>query len=75
MPTVAATQENGNVRAESHEPRNEVDEALAWHGGNVRAAVATLLADCAYLRWQLQLADRAISSGFTRGWRPQAERD
>jgi hypothetical protein len=63
------------VRAESHEPCNEVDEALAWHGGNARAAVAALLADCAYLRWQLQLADRAISSGFTRGWRPRLDTD
>ncbi|MCR6501777.1 hypothetical protein MUO32_22315 [Shinella sp. CPCC 101442] len=63
------------MRAESPEPRNEVDEALAWHGGNARAAVATLLADCAYLRWQLQLADSAISRGFTRGWRPTLDTD
>lgn len=57
------------------EPRNEIDEALAWHDGDARAAIATLLADCAYLRWQLELAGRAMGSGFTRGWRPQSERE
>lgn len=57
------------------EARNEIDEALSWHGGDARAAIATLLADCAYLRWQLELADRAMSHGFSRGWRPSADRD
>lgn len=55
--------------------REEVDEALAWHGGDARATITTLLADCGYLRWQLALADKAISRGFTRGWRPHQERD
>lgn len=54
---------------------SEIDQALAWHDGDARAAIATLLADCAYLRWQLELAGRAMSSGFARGWRPQAERE
>lgn len=52
-----------------------VEEALTWHDGDARAAIATLLADCAYLRWQLDLASRAMGSGFTRGWRPGADRD
>ncbi|MGQ3214820.1 MAG: dehydrogenase [Shinella sp.] len=54
---------------------SEIDEALAWHDGNARAAIATLLADCAYLRWQLELAGRALSPGFTRGWRPHTDRE
>lgn len=54
---------------------SEIDEALAWHGGDVRATIATLLADCAYLRRQLDLAGRAISIGYARGWRPQFERE
>jgi hypothetical protein len=64
------------VRAKTTEPdRDEIAEALAWHGGDARAAVATLLADCAYLRWQLHLANHAISPGYTRGWRPALDRD
>ncbi|GMB82876.1 hypothetical protein NN6n1_36590 [Shinella zoogloeoides] len=54
---------------------NEIDAALAWHDGDARAAIATLLADCAYLRWQLELARRAMSSGFARGWQPGSERE
>lgn len=41
-----------------------IDEALAWHDGDARAAIATLIADCAYLRWQLDLATRATGVGF-----------
>ncbi|MXN51939.1 dehydrogenase [Shinella sp. AETb1-6] len=51
-----------------------IDEALAWHDGDARAAIATLIADCAYLRWQLDLATLAMGAGFTRGWHPSAER-
>ena len=54
---------------------NEIDEALSRHDGDPRATVATLLADCAYLRWQLELAGRAMSYGFARGWRPKIERE
>lgn len=57
------------------EPPNEIDDALAWHDGDARATIATLLADCAYLRWQLDVAGRAVSHGYTRGWRPSAARD
>jgi len=53
---------------------DEVDAAIAWHDGDVRATVATLLADCAYLRWQLELARRAMGRGFVRGWEPHAAR-
>lgn len=58
-----------------HDTLDPIDEALSWHDGDARAAIATLLADCAYLRWQLDLADRAMSRGFSRGWRPSADRD
>ncbi|WPE19984.1 hypothetical protein ShzoTeo12_11640 [Shinella zoogloeoides] len=54
---------------------SEIDEALAWHDGDARAAIATLLADCAYLRSQLDLAGRVMGAGFTRGWRPNPERE
>jgi len=74
---VAATQENDDVRPleRQNDNPNEIDEALSWHDGDARATVATLLADCAYLRWQLELAGRAMSYGFARGWRPKIERE
>lgn len=52
-----------------------IDEALAWHQGDARACIATLLADCAWLRYQIELADRGLSRGFTRGWKPCTDRD
>lgn len=49
---------------------DEVEAALAWHDGNARAAIATLLDDCRHLRQQLALTEGAMSRGFTRGWQP-----
>lgn len=49
--------------------------ALAWHDGDARAAIATLLADCAHLRRQLELTRAAMGRGFTRGWEPTALRE
>jgi len=65
------------VRPLEKQPDNlsEIDDALAWHDGDARAAIATLLADCAYLRWQLELASRAMSRGFVRGWCPDTARE
>lgn len=54
---------------------NPVDSALAWHGGDAMATIATLLADCAYLRRQLDLTRAAMGHGFTRGWEPSSQRD
>lgn len=56
------------------DPIDEVEVALAWHGGDARAAIATLLDDCRHLRLQLVLTEAAISRGFTRGWKPSPER-
>jgi hypothetical protein len=52
-----------------------IEGALACHQGDARATIATLLANCAWLRSQMELADRAMSRGFTRGWRPCVDRD
>ncbi|WP_395517209.1 hypothetical protein [Pseudorhizobium flavum] len=46
---------------------DEVEAALAWHDGDARAAIATLIDDCRYLRLQLALTEAAMSRGFTRG--------
>ncbi len=52
-----------------------VDAALAWHGGDAHATIATLLADCAHLRQQLALTRAAMGRGFVRGWEPSPQRD
>ncbi|WP_440982215.1 dehydrogenase [Shinella sumterensis] len=52
-----------------------VDAALAWHGGDARATIETLLADCAHLQRQLDLMRAAMGRGFTRGWEPSVRRD
>ena len=59
---------------EEEDPIDEVEVALAWHGGDARAAIATLLDDFRHLRLQLVLTEAAMSRGFTRGWRPSPER-
>lgn len=53
---------------------DEVGAALAWHEGDARRTVATLLDDIRHLKTQLILLEGASSKGFTRGWRPQPER-
>ena len=51
-----------------------IEQALAWHGGDARSTIATLLADCGYLRGQLAIASAAMGHGFSRGWRPAPSR-
>lgn len=53
----------------------DVEMVLTWHQGDARAAIRTLLSDCCHLREQLQIAETAMSTGFTRGWRPSYNRD
>lgn len=51
-----------------------VDAALAYHDGDVRATISTLLADCGHVREQLLIATGCISKGLTRGWTPLLQR-
>ncbi len=51
-----------------------VEAALAWHDGDARAAIATLIEDCRHLRQQLVLAGGLLSRGMGRGWQPVFER-
>ncbi|MBN9029094.1 MAG: hypothetical protein BGO05_27870 [Rhizobiales bacterium 63-7] len=53
----------------------EVDAALAWHSGDARATIATLIDDLRHMKLQLALAEGAMSRGMTRGWRPTYDRD
>ncbi|CAN7255158.1 hypothetical protein LJR235_001051 [Pararhizobium sp. LjRoot235] len=57
------------------EPVDEIAAALAFHDGDVRATIGTLIEDCRHLREQLALTQIAMSIGFTRGWTPSFERD
>jgi hypothetical protein len=56
------------------EELSPVDQAIAWHGGDQRATIETLLEDCRFLREQLDMAARCMSSGLTRGWVPSLDR-
>ncbi|WLP53180.1 dehydrogenase [Agrobacterium fabrum] len=52
-----------------------VDHIIAWHDGDHRAAIETLMEDIQHLRMQLALATAAMGKGFTRGWLPNENRD
>ncbi len=54
---------------------DDIDAVLSFHDGDARAALATLLRDCAHLRQQLSVTEYAMSAGFCRGWRPKYDRD
>lgn len=56
-------------------PEDPVEAALAWHQGDPRATIATLIEDCRHLRQQLALTEGAMSRGMTRGWSPSFDRD
>jgi hypothetical protein len=47
----------------------------AWHDGDARATIDTLLQDCGHLREQLEIARSFLRKGITRGWMPTADRD
>ncbi|GAB1584046.1 hypothetical protein [Phyllobacterium phragmitis] len=49
---------------------DDIDDVLAYHGGDAHAAIKSLLADRDYLLLQIEIAKAAISRGFTRGWLP-----
>lgn len=64
------------MRPERREPEADpVDHIIAWHDGDSRAAIETLMEDIQHLRLQLALATAAMGRGFTRGWLPNEFRD
>ena len=58
------------MNAISRQPEDEIDEALAYHQGDVRATVAALLAERDFLLREIEYATLAMSYGFARGWKP-----
>lgn len=63
----------------THAPKqpdaDPVEHAIAWHDGDTRAAIRSLLDDVAHLRRQLAVANALIGRGYTRGWKPSEERE
>ncbi|WP_245339514.1 hypothetical protein [Rhizobium sp. CIAT894] len=49
--------------------REEVDAVVAFHDGNVRAAITTLLLDCRHLRLQLALTEEMTGRSPAAGSR------
>ncbi|WP_075293334.1 hypothetical protein [Pararhizobium arenae] len=43
---------------------------LAWHNGDVRSSIRTLLGDLKEAREQLALAEMMMGTGYSRGWKP-----
>ncbi|NKK77851.1 hypothetical protein [Rhizobium leguminosarum] len=54
--------------------RGEVDAVVAFHDGDVRAAITTLLLDCHHLRLQLAFAEREMNCGMAPGRTQTVER-
>lgn len=56
--------------AEENEYDDEIELVLAYHNGNVRDAIKTLLKDRDFLIKEIEYASLAMSMGFARGWKP-----
>ncbi|WP_455273659.1 hypothetical protein [Rhizobium herbae] len=56
-------------------PIDEIAAPLAFHDGDVRATIETLLEDNKFLMEQLAITQIGMSIGFTRSWQPSFERD
>ena len=65
--------DHATIEAET-EITDPVEAALAYHGGDPRMTIETLIADCKHLRRQLAFTQGAMSKGFTRGWQPVFDR-
>lgn len=64
------------MRPHQREPQADlVDNIVAGQDGDTRAAIETLMEDIQHLRLQLALATAAMGTGFTRGWKPDADRN
>jgi hypothetical protein len=49
---------------------DETELVLAYHKGDVRAAITTLLKDRDFLIKEIEYTSLARSMGFARGWKP-----
>jgi predicted aldo/keto reductase-like oxidoreductase len=51
---------------------DDVEAVMADHGGDARATIGALLAEIEVLRREVMVASKAVSPGYTRGWKPSA---
>ena len=56
--------------AQENEYEDEIEMVLAYHKGDVRAAIGALLKDRDFLVKEIEYASLAMSMGFARGWKP-----
>lgn len=59
--------------AEKEQARIELEEVLAFHGGDALESVKSLLDDCRNLRGELAIVEQLVSRGYVRGWKPKYE--
>ncbi|KAB2681706.1 CUE domain-containing protein [Brucella tritici] len=59
-----------NAVAQGNEYYDEIELVLAYHKGDVRAAIESLLKDRDFLVKEIEYASLAMSMGFARGWKP-----
>ncbi|MEL4373528.1 CUE domain-containing protein [Brucella cytisi] len=59
-----------NAVAQENEYEDEIELVLAYHKGDVRAAIESLLKDQDFLVKEIEYASLAMSMGFARGWKP-----
>jgi hypothetical protein len=57
-----------NATVESYD--DEIEMVLAYHKGDMRAAMEALLKDRDFLIKEIEYASLAMSLGFSRGWKP-----
>ncbi|ASV83172.1 hypothetical protein CES85_3950 [Ochrobactrum quorumnocens] len=57
-----------NATVESYD--DEIEMVLAYHKGDIRAAMEALLKDRDFLIKEIEYASLAMSLGFSRGWKP-----
>ncbi|QNQ39434.1 hypothetical protein [Brucella intermedia] len=59
-----------NAVAQGNEYDDEIELVLAYHKGDARAAIESLLKDRDFLVKEIECASLAMSMGFARGWKP-----
>lgn len=53
---------------------DEIELLIAEHDGDARAAIHTLLKDCAFLIREIEYAVLIAGHGYSRGWKPRTSR-
>ncbi|MFC7067370.1 hypothetical protein [Brucella rhizosphaerae] len=59
-----------NAIAQGNEYDDEIELVLAYHKGDIRSAIESLLKDRDFLIKEIKYASLAMSMGFSRGWKP-----